>query len=110
MQPQPVTAMESSINSVHAPLCTNTHPPHCPASPFPLSPPPPDITCENVKGIAKQENAAGEEEEVETVGFKLSFTFKENPYFTKTVRGGGGGVVCGVPWEAVLLGQVSLLP
>lgn len=44
-----------------------------------------DITCENVKGIAKQENAAGEEEEVETVGFKLSFTFKENPYFTNTL-------------------------
>jgi len=44
-----------------------------------------DISCENVKGTTKQPNAAGEEEEVETVGFKLTFTFRDNPYFTNTV-------------------------
>ena len=58
-----------------------------------LDPPPPcvlllaDITCESVSGTTKQPIEDGGEEEVETVGFKLNFTFKENPYFTNTVSG-----------------------
>jgi hypothetical protein len=46
-----------------------------------------DITCESVTGTSKQpaEEEGGEETEVETTGFKLTFTFKENPYFTNTV-------------------------
>lgn len=38
-------------------------------------------------GTSKQpaEEEGGEEEEIETTGFKLTFTFKENPYFTNTV-------------------------
>jgi hypothetical protein len=38
-----------------------------------------------VSGTTKQPTEDGGEEEVETVGFKLNFTFKENPYFTNTV-------------------------
>jgi hypothetical protein len=46
----------------------------------------PDITCEAVSGTSKQPGEDGEEDtEVETTGFKLTFTFKENPYFTNTV-------------------------
>jgi hypothetical protein len=46
-----------------------------------------DITCESVTGTSKQpaDEEDGEETEVETTGFKLTFTFKENPYFTNTV-------------------------
>lgn len=44
-----------------------------------------DITCESVSGTAKQETADGGEEEVETVGFRLNFKFRENPFFTNTV-------------------------
>lgn len=45
-----------------------------------------DITCEAVSGTSKQPGEDGEEDtEVETTGFKLTFTFKENPYFTNTV-------------------------
>eukprot|EP00882_Tetradesmus_deserticola_P000413 GHRQ01000454.1.p1 GENE.GHRQ01000454.1~~GHRQ01000454.1.p1 ORF type:complete len:340 (+),score=180.22 GHRQ01000454.1:220-1239(+) len=45
-----------------------------------------DITCESVTGTSKQPAEDGDEEtEVETAGFKLTFTFKENPYFTNTV-------------------------
>jgi hypothetical protein len=48
-----------------------------------------DITCESVTGTSKQpaDEEGGEETEVETTGFKLAFTFKENPYFTNTVSG-----------------------
>lgn len=48
---------------------------------------PADITCESVTGSSKQptDEEGGEEEEIETTGFKLTFTFKENPYFTNTV-------------------------
>lgn len=45
-----------------------------------------DITCESVSGTSKQPaEDGGEETEVETTGFMLTFTFKENPYFTNTV-------------------------
>jgi hypothetical protein len=44
-----------------------------------------------VTGTTKQPTEDGGEEEVETVGFKLNFTFKENPYFTNTVSGHTGG-------------------
>lgn len=44
-----------------------------------------DITCESVTGTAKAETANGGEEEVETVGFRLNFKFRENPYFNNTV-------------------------
>lgn len=38
-------------------------------------------------GTSKQpaDEEGEEEEEIETTGFKLTFTFKENPYFTNTV-------------------------
>lgn len=45
-----------------------------------------DITCESVSGTSKQPaEDGGEATEVETTGFMLTFTFKENPYFTNTV-------------------------
>lgn len=46
-----------------------------------------NITCETVTGTSKQpaDEDGGPEEEIETTGFKLTFTFKENPYFTNTV-------------------------
>ncbi len=50
---------------------------------------PADITCEAVSGTSKQPtDDEGGEEEVETTGFKLTFMFKENPYFTNTVSVG----------------------
>lgn len=41
-----------------------------------------------MSGTATQpaEEEGEEDEEVETTGFKLSFHFRENPYFTNTVR------------------------
>lgn len=46
-----------------------------------------NITSETVTGTSKQpaDEEGDEEEEIETTGFKLTFTFKENPYFTNTV-------------------------
>jgi hypothetical protein len=41
-----------------------------------------------VSGTAKQPTADGGEEDVETVGFRLNFAFKENPFFNNTVRTG----------------------
>jgi hypothetical protein len=47
-----------------------------------------------VSGTAKQETADGGEEEVETVGFRLNFHFRENPYFNNTVSVAWGGGLC----------------
>eukprot|EP00775_Hariotina_reticulata_P013193 gene13193-13324_t len=45
-----------------------------------------DVTTENITGTSKQPvDEEGAEKEVETVGFKLSFHFKQNPYFHNTV-------------------------
>jgi hypothetical protein len=45
-----------------------------------------DITTQNITGTSKQPvDEDGTEKEVETVGFKLTFHFKQNPYFNNTV-------------------------